>query len=193
MLITQQAPGFWIVSPTIQVAGTSSGKSGISSPYQTAVAKAPSSRYMSGGKQSPFSFHATPLLAVPNAAADRHELLRHIVLCNIVAESEEGVWLRSAFYRFLASVGRGLETLLLVEVRQHDTNLVRHLSNVVPLSAPTFLRSACTNREQQILLHVGLSEETATVVELNEALEEGICGTEQGVVGSRLHMHRAVD
>ena len=98
-----------------------------------------------------------------------------------------------AFNRFLASVGRGLEPLLLAEVRQHDTKLVRHLSNVVPLSAPTLLRSACTNREQQSLLHVSLSEETATVVELHEALEEGICGTEQGVVDSRLHIHRAVD
>ena len=58
------------------------------------------------------------------------------------------------------------------QTRQHDTKLVRHLSNVVPLSAPTLLRSACTNREQQSLLHVSLSEETATVVELHEALEE---------------------
>ena len=102
------------------------------------------------------------------------------------------MWSRGAFYRFLASVGRGLELLLLAEVRQHDTNLVRHLSNVVPLSAPALLRSACTNREQA-LLHVCLFEETATVVELHEALEEGICGTEQGVVDSRLHIHRAVD
>ena len=102
-----------------------------------------------------------------------------------------GVWSRGAFYRFLASVGRGLETLLLAEVRQHYTNLVRHLSNVVPLSAPTLLRSACTNREQQALLHVGLPEETATVVELHEALEEGISGTEEGYVVSSLHVHRA--
>ena len=67
----------------------------------------------------------------------------------------------------------GLETLLLAEVPQHDTNLVRHLRNVVPLSAPTLLRSACTNREQQALLHVCLSKETATVVELHEALVKG--------------------
>ena len=84
------------------------------------------------------------------------------------------MWWRGAFYRFLASVGRGLETFLLAEVRQHDTNLVRHLRNVVPLSAPTLLKSTCTNREQQALLHVCLCEETATVVELHEALEEGI-------------------
>ena len=102
------------------------------------------------------------------------------------------MWSRGAFYRFLASVGRGLETLLLLaEVRQHDRNLVQHLRNVVPLSAPTLLKSACTNREQQALLHVCLFEETATVVELHEAMEEGICG--QGIVDSRLHIHRVVN
>ena len=107
--------------------------------------------------------------------------------------SQDGAWSRGAFYRFLASVGRGLETLLLAEVRQHDTNLVRHLRNVVPLSAPTLPKSACTNREKQALLHVCLFEETATVVELHEALEEWICGSEQGIVDSRLHIHRVVN
>ena len=86
------------------------------------------------------------------------------------------MWSRAAFYRFLAIVGRGLETLLLAEVRQHDTNLIRHLRNVVPLSAPTLLRSACTNREQQALLHVCLFE-----------------GYEQGIADSRHHVHRVVD
>ena len=83
------------------------------------------------------------------------------------------VWSRGAFCRFLASVGRDLETLLLAEVRQDDTNLVRHLRNVAPMSAPTLIRSACTNREQQALLHACLFEETATSPS-QKALEDDI-------------------
>ena len=103
------------------------------------------------------------------------------------------MWSRGAFYRFLASLGRGLETILLAEVRQHDTILVRHLSSIVPLSAPTLLRSACTNREQQALLHVGLSEETATVVEVVlvslEHVEERMFHVPRSdISGSELHL-----
>ena len=101
------------------------------------------------------------------------------------------MWSRGAFHGFLASVGRGFGTLLLAEVRQHDTNLVRHLRNVVPLSAPTLLTSACTNREQQALLHVCLFEETATVVELE--LWRRSVALSKASVDSRLHLHRDED
>ena len=106
------------------------------------------------------------LIAVRNAATDGHHLL---VLCSNDAESEEGVWPRGVFYRFLARVDRGSEILLLTEVRQHDKNLVRHLKKVISARPPSSDPRVRIANSRPCSMSACFEKKT-TVVELHEAL-----------------------